>query len=86
MSGLVFMPFPLFFSLYVVVENRNGMREPSCGNERALTQAPDLRSTFPGVSHFAVLCSLANVLSWNLLLFLLLDDCICILSTLDPVL
>lgn len=56
MSGLVFMPFPLFFSLHVVVENRNGMREPSCGNERALTQALDLRSTFPGVSHFAVLC------------------------------
>lgn len=32
------------------------MREPSCGNDRALNQPTDSSSTFPGVSHFAVLC------------------------------
>lgn len=31
------------------------MREPSCGNDRALNQSTDLSSTFPGVSHFTVL-------------------------------
>lgn len=59
LSGLLFMPVPLFFSLhriFVAWANGNGRREPSCGNERAHTQTTDVNSAFPGVSHFAVLC------------------------------
>lgn len=50
--------FSPFFSLCCrdVWINGNGMKEPSCGNERPLNRPSDLSSIFPGVSRFAVIC------------------------------
>lgn len=84
------MPFPLFFSLRCrgIGINGNGMKEPSCGNDRSLNRPSDLRLIFPGLSSFAVLCfqfSQRSVLEFVFFFFfLLLDDCVYILSTFYP--